>query len=500
MEKKQEEASKAAKQEEKKSNNWPTLLATLITGQVLTGMGLNVALHSILVVQVPQDTNRFMADNQLNWAIASCPLGAMAGCMLAMPVAPVLGARRLLMFSQPLYALASLVVALGQSFPLVLLGRLVMFIMLGMSETTVRGYVSEIVPPNRRTLYTAILNTMVFASQAIGLLIAQYVHWTTFHIGAGFLPAGICLAGLYFIHNSPKWLLSHGHSEEEALRAIRFFHGTEADADSEVRNIQDSLRHMDVDGVSLPLWKLILQRETLMPLLLAFGQLVIFIWSGGIGINYITSYILQPVNLPLNDYQSAMLPLAVAAIFSVPTSFVIERFGRLPLLRVSGSLSGLGCATIAVFFYLPEALQQTLGWVVLVGATLTQYSFACIIAPIALTYVNELLPNRTRTFCANILMGMMNTMLFMFVKTFSPLTELIGFGGVFLLHMAVSGLQVVYATFCLPETKGLSLERIQHLFQKVEKVAEAPLHVGDTEQGNNGKDNPALNVAPSEWA
>ncbi|XP_037071024.1 solute carrier family 2, facilitated glucose transporter member 6-like [Pollicipes pollicipes] len=369
MEKKQEEASKAAKQEEKKSNNWPTLLATLITGQVLTGMGLNVALHSILVVQVPQDTNRFMADNQLNWAIASCPLGAMAGCMLAMPVAPVLGARRLLMFSQPLYALASLVVALGQSFPLVLLGRLVMFIMLGMSETTVRGYVSEIVPPNRRTLYTAILNTMVFASQAIGLLIAQYVHWTTFHIGAGFLPAGICLAGLYFIHNSPN-----------------------------------------------------------------------------------------------------------------------------------GSLSGLGCATIAVFFYLPEALQQTLGWVVLVGATLTQYSFACIIAPIALTYVNELLPNRTRTFCANILMGMMNTMLFMFVKTFSPLTELIGFGGVFLLHMAVSGLQVVYATFCLPETKGLSLERIQHLFQKVEKVAEAPLHVGDTEQGNNGKDNPALNVAPSEWA
>ncbi|XP_037094321.1 facilitated trehalose transporter Tret1-like [Pollicipes pollicipes] len=447
------------------------VFATMIVGQVLVAMGVNCALHSITLIQVPQDEDRFMDDDQLNWTIAVTALALMVGSCLAMPIAPVLGARRLLVLTQPIYALASLSAGFGKHLGWVLLGRILTNISIGMSEGTARSYVSEIVPPNKRTLYTAILNTMVFASQAIFTILGRYAHWRIMFLIAGFFPAVVCLAGLYFIPNSPKWLLSHGHSEEEARRAIHFFHGKEADADAEIRSTKDSLRETHVDGVSIPMRKLILRRDTLQPLLLVTGQMVIFIWSGGNGINFILPLILKHVNLPLDQYQSAMLPMALSASLCVPTSVVIERFGRLPLLCGSGAISAAGCAAIVTFFFLPEAQQQTSGSLVLVGSVIVHLTFACVIAPIALTYVNELLPNRTRIFCANITMGMVYTDLFILLKTFPLLSGSIGLGGIFVINGVVSLVQVAFATFFLPETKDLSLEQIQQMFQSANKVS-----------------------------
>ncbi|XP_037094132.1 facilitated trehalose transporter Tret1-like [Pollicipes pollicipes] len=302
-----------------------------------------------------------------------------------------------------------------------------------------------------------------------------------------FSPPVVCLAGLYFIPNSPKWLLSHGHSEEEARRAIHFFHGKEADADAEIRSTKDSLRETHVDGVSIPMRKLILRRDTLQPLLLVTGQMMVSIWSGGLGINFILPLILQHVKLPLDQYQSAMLPLALSASLCVPTSVVIERFGRLPLLRGSGAISAAGCAAIAAFFFLPEAQQQRSGSVVLVGSVLVHLTFACIVAPISLTYINELLPNRTRIFCANITMGTTYTNLFILLKTFPMLSGAIGLGGVFVVNGVVSLVQVAFATLFLPETKDLSLEQIQQMFQSADNVS-----------GKSSEVDEALGVKPGE--
>ncbi|XP_037069761.1 facilitated trehalose transporter Tret1-like [Pollicipes pollicipes] len=361
-----------------------------------------------------------------------------------------------------------------------------------MSEGTARAYVSEIVPPNRRTLYTALLNGIVFASQAFSVGIARYVHWRTMFAIAGFVPPVVCLSALYFIPNSPKWLLSHGHPEEEALRAVHFFHGKDADAEAEVHSIQASLKQTHVDGVSLPMRQLILRRETLWPLLLITVELFMYVWSGGMAIAAILPLVLNSVNLPLDEYQRAVMPAALSAILCLPTSFVIERFGRLPLLRVSGAISALGCTAIVSFSYLPEALQLTQGWLALLGAVLLQLTFSCIVLPIAYTYVNELLPNRTRTLCANVTMGTMYIDLFIFFKVFPMLVSSIGLGGVFIIHLLVSVSQIVFATFCLPETKDLSLEQIQKLFQTTKSTSGTASNAGDAKTGQAGEQDLAL--------
>ena len=470
------------------------MFATFIVGQVLVEMGINIALHSITIIQVPLDDDRFLDDDQLNWTIAVTALAAMSGCFLSAPIAPRLGARRLLAVTQPVYALASLLVSFGGSFGWVLAGRVMMMAALGAAEATVLGYVTEVVPPARRALFTASLSTLGFVSSSIALLSAPYVHWRTLFLVAGFGPAAVCLLGLIFIPNSAKWLLSHGHGEDEARRAIAHFRGEHYDADAEVARIRNSLRHHTQDhGAPIQQWRLLLRRDTLLPLMLAAFQLFLFIWTGGMAVSGITSYILAPVRLDISAYHSTLLPTAFAALFIIPGSLIVERCGRLPLLRFSGSLSAVGCAAIAVYFFASAELQERLGVLVLAGAALTQLAHACIISPIAFIYVSELLPNRTRTMAANISLGFMYTNLFLMFRLYPLLRDSLGFGGTFVMHAGVSLLQVLFAMCCLPETKGLHLEDIQRIFQGDENAIKTSAEVQE-ETVKRGIDNPALDL------
>ena len=277
------------------------MLAAVILGQGILCLGVNFGMHSVTLIQVPADPDRFLTDGQLNWTIAATVLGGMLGCLLAVPAAPLLGARRLLLLAMPLHALGALAAGLGHSFVWVLLGRVLMFVALQMSEGTARGYVSEIVPPTRRALYTTFMNGLLYLGQVAALVLGQYLDWQTLFVVAGCTPPAICLCGVLFLPDSAKWLLAHGRSAEEARRCILFYHPHE-DAAAEVAAIQDSLSGTDDET---PAWRLLGRRETLRPLLLASAQMVLFIWTGGQTVVLITAIVLDPADLSLWTATSA---------------------------------------------------------------------------------------------------------------------------------------------------------------------------------------------------
>ncbi|XP_037094267.1 sugar transporter ERD6-like 7 [Pollicipes pollicipes] len=237
------------------------------------------------------------------------------------------------------------------------------------------------------------------AATALGAVLGSVLSAPVLFIVVGVVPAALCLFGLVFLPNSAKWLLSRSHSEEEALRSIRFFRGAQVDAAAEVRTIHDSLQDERGDGAALPVWTLLRQRVTLHPLLLASVQMVLYVWCGGATLVLITAFVLAPVRLPLSEYQRATLP---AALVCVPSGIIIERYGRLPVLRLGGALSTVGCAMIAAYFFLAAESQERLGWIVLAGAALAAVAYVGLLGNVAFSYAAELLPNKTRTLASNI--------------------------------------------------------------------------------------------------
>ncbi|XP_043188888.1 facilitated trehalose transporter Tret1-2 homolog [Amphibalanus amphitrite] len=471
-----QESTQAREPEQRPTGSWigtvKQVLAAVILGQGILCLGMNFGMHSVTLIQVPQQPDRFLTDDQLNWTIAATVLGGMLGCLLAVPAAPVLGARRLLLVAMPLHALGAISAGLGKSFVWVLIGRIVMFVALQMSEGTVRGYVSEIVPPNRRALYTTLMNGLLYVGQVAALLLGQFLDWQTLFVVAGCTPPGICLCGVLFFPDSAKWLLAHGRSAEEARRCILFFHPHE-DAAAEVAVIQRSLTVAD-DGVSA--WRLMGRRETLRPLLLAALQMVLFVWGGGQTVVLITAIVLDPADLSLDSYQRALVVPVFALLLSVPSIPLVERFGRLTLLRVAGAVSTAGCGIIAAFYFLPSGERAHLGWMVMLGAVVVVLPYVCIVGPISFSYANELLPNKTRALGANMVIMSINFSTFILLKVYPDLQAAVGLGGAFVLHAGVSVVQILFAIFCLPETRGMTLEQIQHLFKGVESRAALPVY------------------------
>ncbi|XP_037086206.1 probable metabolite transport protein CsbC, partial [Pollicipes pollicipes] len=234
------------------------------------------------------------------------------------------------------------------------------------------------------------------AATALGAVLGSLLGTPVLFIVVGVVPAALCLFGLLFLPNSAKWLLSRGHSEEEALRSIRFFRGAQVDAAAEM---------------------------------------VLYVWCGGATLMLITAFVLAPVRLPLSEYQRSTLPAALSALVCVPGGIIIERYGRLPVLCLGGALSTVGCAMIAAYFFLAAESQERLGWIVLAGAALALVAHVGLLSNVAFGYATELLPNKTRTLASNIVITVLFVNEFLLTKTYPLIKEGVGLGWGFIIHM-----------------------------------------------------------------
>ena len=130
--------------------------------------------------------------------------------------------------------------------------------------------------------------------------------------------------------------------------------------------------------------------------------------------------------------------------------------------QISGLLGLAGCGAIGAYFWRGAAGQHA--WLVLAGALVTVLSYGAGTAPVTFTYLVELLPNSTRALTINMVLLYFSLVQFCAIHFFPAMEEGLGNHGTFWLFAAVNLLQVLLATFIMPETRGLSLEEIQHRF------------------------------------
>ena len=176
--------------------------------------------------------------------------------------------------------------------------------------------------------------------------------------------------------------------------------------------------------------------------------------------------------------------------------------------QVAGLLGLAGCAAIGAYFWRGADGQHA--WLVLAGALATVLSYGAGIAPVTFTYLVELLPNSTRAITINMVLLYFGLVQFCAIHFFPAMERGLGNHGTFWLFAAVNVLQVLLATFALPETRGLSLEQIQHRFFSArrrgssaagqaergqERVAEGPPHVERGAEGPQDVERGQVNAA-----
>ncbi|KAI8649645.1 General substrate transporter [Fusarium keratoplasticum] len=353
--------------------------------------------------------------------------------------------------------------------------------------------ITEIAHPNHRTTATALFHT----SYALGSIVAAWTTFGTFRIDSTAswripsalqgLPSVIQLLGLWFVPESPRWMVSAGR-EEDALKMLAKYHaeGDENDAlvqfeFNEIRTalsldqetgqgnfIQNYLEFLRTPGNRLRLF--------ILTFCACLAQM-----SGNAFISYYLAPILTAAGLTTSLQQTLINATSqmLSWFSSVFFATLPQKFGRRILFL--SALVCVFCCLVAITagsaMFAIDPLNKSAGYAVVAFIYLFSPAYNLGLGPNLGLYVTEILPYNLR------LRGMAVFQFWNLVFiTFSTLVIPIGLDKMawkfYIIFVGWVFVEWVVVWFVYPETKGPSLEEIAIIFDGPKSIKDLEMDEG----------------------
>ena len=449
--------------ENKKFNKRYVILiaAVAATGGFLFGFDAGVISGAVNFLQDPKGWG--LSDSQIEWVTTGVLLGAIVGAGISGRITDILGRKKVILATAVIFGGGAIYTAMATGFMSLFFGRLFLGIAVGTASFTVPLYLSEISPAKMRgalvTLNQLMIATGGKVSYLSDFLIANDAdpfcwRWMFF---VGLFPAVFMLVGMFFLPETPRWLISKGY--EERGRAILKKVEEPGLVEEAILNIKKDLAIAGESASYKELFKPWLRNA----LIIAVG---IMFFQQACGINTIIYY--SPKIFKMAGIQSntmSIVPSLITAFFvlisTVLSISLVDKIGRRKIFfwGLSGifiSLIGIGLA-----FYLESSLGDNLKYVALVTILLYNSFYAFSLAPLGWLVISEIFPLKIRG--AGMSIGSLSNWFFNAVVTFTFFKMVNAFSpaGAFWVYAVVSAAAIIWGYYYIPETKGVSLEQIE---------------------------------------
>ena len=397
--------------------------------------------------------------------VASLLLGAAAGAGSAGPLSDRLGRRNLILIAAVVFSIGAIGAGLAPGVGTLVLFRVVLGIAVGAAALIVPLYLSEIAPTEIRGAISSLNQLMI----TVGILLAFLVNallanseaWR-WMLGLAVVPSVILFIGMYFMPETPRWLVSRGREDE--ARDVLMRSRSEQEAENEIREIKEVEREEE-GGL----------QELLAPwvrpaLIVAIGLAV---FQQIVGINTIIYYAPTTLkNVGYGDAAAIYANLIIGAINVVMTLIAIrfiDRVGRKPLLLgglvgMVVSLTVLGLSTVLLSE--PSSPTDAVAIITLLCLAGFIISFAATWGPTVWVVLPEVLPLRIRGTAMGVAIFLHWIANFVVSQTFPSLLAALGPGIPFLGYAVIGVLAFIFVSAFVTETKGRSLEEIESDLQK----------------------------------
>ena len=397
---------------------------------------------------------------QLGWGVSSLLVGAIIGAFGSGILSDKYGRKNVLIFVALFFAVSCTFTALATSSAIFVSARLFGGLAVGAASVLSPMYVAEVAPPANRGMLVSVYQLAI----VLGILCSYTINYGLHNIdnnwrwmfATGIVPSVLFFVGLFFIPESPRWLYKAGR-KDESLRVLTRI-GGESLANIEIREIAESLKGNTPSVAAGELFKPASRKVVLVGFVLAmFVQIS--------GINTIVDYapkILLAAGVEINNalLQTSMVGF-INFVFTFVAIFFIDKAGRRSLYLIGSAGMVITLLMLAISFYLKMEGIFTLICILLFIAF-----FASCIGPVFWTLVSEIFPNRIRG--KALAFASFTQWIFNFLVVLLFPHFLASFGGAktFLFLALMSLLQWLFTYLYVPETKGKSLEEIEHLWEK----------------------------------
>lgn len=407
------------------------------------------------------------------WAMSCALIGCLGGSVLSGWLSDRFGRKRLLILSAALFIVASLGTGAANTFVMFVLFRMLGGIGIGLASNLSPMYIAEITPRNVRGRFVSINQLTI----VIGILVAQIINWriakpvpdgatvndilNSWNGQTGWrwmfyacsIPAALFFLLTWFIPESPRWLAKNPSNNQNVLRILTRVGGSSF-AESEFESISETLKSENQKSGFAML------KEKGMSKILVLG-VVLAIFQQWCGINVIFNYaqeVFANAGYSVSDTLfNIVITGSVNLIFTFVGIFTVDRFGRKGLMLIgAGGLAGMFGITGAMYFFHLQGLPLLIMVVAIIGC------FAMSLGPVTWVVLSEIFPNRIRGFALSIATFALWAACFILTYTFPLLNKILNASGTFWLYGSICLFGFWFILKKLPETKGKSLEEIEH--------------------------------------
>ncbi|KMT16711.1 hypothetical protein BVRB_3g049950 [Beta vulgaris subsp. vulgaris] len=397
--------------------------------------------------------------------------GALIGSVLAFNVADFLGRRKELIAAAIFYLAGALITAIGPNFVIMMIGRFIFGIGIGLAMHAAPMYIAETAPSHIRGRLISLKEFFIVIGMVIGYAIGSFL----VNVIAGWRymyglssPLSVIMAiGMWWLPDSPRWLLlcaiqGKGNVpdlRENAISCMCRLRGR-AVSDTASQQVDEIMAELSLAGeLNNVSTTEMFRGKYLKALVIGCGLVLFQQITGQPSVLYYAASILKSagfsaasdatrVSILLGFFKLIMTGVAV---------LVVDKLGRRPLLL--GGVSGMVISLLflgAYYTFLGDAPA-----IAVVGLLLYVGCYQLSYGPIGWLMISEIFPLRMRGrgISLAVLMNFGANALVTFA--FSPLKDLIGAGAVFFMFGGIAVLSLVFIFFIIPETKGLTLEEIE---------------------------------------
>ncbi|KII90865.1 hypothetical protein PLICRDRAFT_548831 [Plicaturopsis crispa FD-325 SS-3] len=417
--------------------------------------------------------------------VASMPAGSLVGALLVTSLADRIGRKKTVILAGLVWVIGSILQCAAVNRGMLVVGRIVSGISVGLASAVVPIYQSEITAP-------AIRGRMVSLQQwsiTWGILIQYFVQFGCSYIkgvasfripwGLQMIPAIILSAGMLFFPESPRWLVDKNR-EPEALEILADLHGGGNQQDElvvlEFEEIKQQVYFERTEGAKsyADLFKPgIFRRVGLGCALQMWSQL-----SGMNVMMYYIIYVFQGAGLTgtRGNLIADSVQYVLNVAFTIPAIYYIDKWGRRPMLIIGTLLMGF-------WLMLVGGLQGRFGhwgevdgarvWVIeghdsatkaiIVCSYLFVCSFAITMGPVSWTYPAEIFPMRVRAKAVSLATAANWVFNFALAWAVPPGLANIAYKTYFI-FATFNFAACIHIFFMYPETAQRTLEEIEEVF------------------------------------
>jgi sugar porter (SP) family MFS transporter len=399
-------------------------------------------------------------------AIASALYGTVLGSLCGGWPTDRLGRKPTLVLIGVLYVVSAIGSAYAWDVGSFIAARFIGGLGVGLSTVAAPLYISEIAPP----AYRGRLAGMFQFNIVFGIIVAFLSNFLLrdvgenawrWMLGVETFPA-LAYTGLCFLlPESPRWLLSRRGDRAAGLAVLQLI-APDAPPEKIAAEADEIMATAQPAGTTDAFWTRALARPIALALLIAFFNQL----SGINAVLYFAPRIFELSGLATKAALLQSVGIGVTnLIFTFVGLWLIDRAGRRTLLYVGsvGYIASLGLTAWAFFT----------GHFGIVPACIFAFIAAHAVGQGAViwVFIAEIFPNRQRargqalgSFTHWVCAALLTTFFPGMVAAFAP-------GCVFLFFCGMMVLQLVWVRLMVPETKGVSLEEIEHRLDAARRPA-----------------------------